>query len=222
VFYAVLTTENKLNIYSTRSTQLIKAGLILDSVCMLVSNGEASLMCTITLKGVVSLFRVKDVQSLDSCVQIWTSSLVDVLKLRSALFLQKKQASVFGEKLQDKVFVDSLIVTGDGTVIVFLSDKSQFEYAEKARVWREITSAFEGEDLVSDCYPVTTSGGQNILRAVESKQESKEDSLSSLISKLEHQNLNSTEAQEINALTLSTASLKVTELQEMLELYEKL
>ena len=95
VFYAVLTTENKLNIYSTRSTQLIKAGLILDGVCMLFSNGEASLMCTITLKGVVSLFRVKDMQSLDSCVQIWTSSLADVLKLRSALLLQKKQSTAF-------------------------------------------------------------------------------------------------------------------------------
>lgn len=101
-------------------------------------------MCTITLKGVVSLFRIKDMQSLDSCVQIWTQSLVDVLKLRSALLLQKKQQSVFGEKLQDKVYVDNLIVACDGTVMVFLSDKSQFEYVEKARVWREITSAFEG------------------------------------------------------------------------------
>ena len=83
--------------------------------------------------------------------------------------------------MQDKVYVDSLIVSCDGTVIVFLSDKSQFEYVEKARVWREITSAFEGEDLVSDSYPVTTSGGQNILKFVETKQESREDSLSGLI-----------------------------------------
>lgn len=40
--------------------------------------------------------------------------------------------------------MDNLIVACDGTVMVFLSDKSQFEYVEKARVWREITSAFEG------------------------------------------------------------------------------
>ena len=114
--------------------------------------------------------------------------------------------------MQDKVYVDSLIVSCDGRVIVFLSDKSQFEYVEKARVWREITSAFEGEDLVSDSYPVTTSGGQNILKVVETKQESKEDSLSGLISKLERQNLNSNDTQEVTALTLSNASLKVTEL----------
>ena len=71
--------------------------------------------------------------------------------------------------MQDKVYVDSLIVSCDGTVIVFLSDKSQFKYVEKARVWREITSAFEGEDHVSDSYPVTTLGGQNILKVVETK-----------------------------------------------------
>ena len=79
----MLTTENKLNIYSTKSTQLIKGGLILDGVCMLASNGECSMLCTLTLKGVVSLFKVKDIQSLESCVQTWTSSLGDVLKLRS-------------------------------------------------------------------------------------------------------------------------------------------
>ena len=84
MFYAVLTTDNKLSIFSTRSTQLIKGGLILDGVCMLSSNGECSMLCTITLKGSVSLFRIKDVQSLDSCVQIWTCYLTDVLKLKSA------------------------------------------------------------------------------------------------------------------------------------------
>lgn len=99
------------------------------------------MLCSITLKGVVTLFRVKDIQSLDSCVQIWTASLVDVLKLRSSLAQQNQ--STFGDKQQDKVYVDSLIVTYDGTVIVFLNDKSRFEYLEKARIWREITPAFE-------------------------------------------------------------------------------
>jgi len=155
----VITTENKLNIYSTRSTQLIKAGLILDGICVLASNGACGHMCTISMKSVVSLFRVKDVQSLESCVLIWTASLAETLKLKSALQAQRKQTSM-GEKVADKVYVDTAVVANDGTVIVFLSDKSRFEYDEKARTWREISPAFEWpQDAVTDSYVVTTSQG---------------------------------------------------------------
>lgn len=155
----MITTENKLNIYSTRSTQLIKAGLILDGICVLASNGACGHMCTISMKSVVSLFRVKDVQSLESCVLIWTASLAETLKLKSALQAQRKQTSM-SEKVADKVYVDTAVVANDGTVIVFLSDKSRFEYDEKARTWREISPAFEWpQDAVTDSYVVTTSQG---------------------------------------------------------------
>lgn len=65
-----------------------------------------------------------------------------------------------GEKVADKVYVDTAVVANDGTVIVFLSDKSRFEYDEKARTWREISPAFEWpQDAVTDSYVVTTSQG---------------------------------------------------------------
>jgi len=107
VFYAVMTTDNKLNIYSTRSTQLIKAGLILDGICMMASNGECSLLCTLSMKGVVSLFRVKDVQALDSCVLVWSISIADILKLKSSLLAAKPKSAlqIVGET---KVYVDSI------------------------------------------------------------------------------------------------------------------
>ena len=99
-------------------------------------------MVTISMKSVVQLFRVKDVQSLDSCVLLWTSSLAETLKLKSGLLNQRKQTTI-GEKVAEKVYVDTTIVADDGTVIVLLTDKSRFEYDEKARTWREISPAFE-------------------------------------------------------------------------------
>jgi hypothetical protein len=56
------------------------------------------MLCTITLKGMVSLFRVKDMQSLDSCVQTWTTSLVDVLKIRSSNLASQKKLMAQGDK----------------------------------------------------------------------------------------------------------------------------
>ena len=167
VFYAVITTENKLNVYSTRSTQLIKAGLILDGICLLTSNGLCSMLCTVSLKCIVQLFRVKDVQSLDSCVLIWSFSIGDILKFKSSLEAQKKSISM-SEKSGDKVYVDSVMIANDGTVVVFLTDKSRYEYDDKARTWREISPAFEWpQDAVTDCYPVTTSQGHPFNKLLE-------------------------------------------------------
>lgn len=60
----------------------------------------------------------------------------------------------------DKVYVDQVMIANDGSVMVFLTDKSRYEYDEKARGWREVTPAFEWlQDTVTDSYPVTTSVG---------------------------------------------------------------
>lgn len=64
------------------------------------------MLCTVSMKSVVQLFRVKDMQSLDSCVLIWSISIADTLKFRSALESQKKSIQQMGEKASEKVFVD--------------------------------------------------------------------------------------------------------------------
>ena len=72
LFYAMYTTKSQLSIYSSRSTAVIKDRLQLDNVCMLASTDGSKVMdmmqskaydgrlCTISLKGIVSLFKVKD------------------------------------------------------------------------------------------------------------------------------------------------------------------
>ena len=71
LFYALYTTKSQLSIYSSRSTQVIKDRLQLDNVCMLASSdgknidamsqlGSVGRLCTISTKGIVSLFRIKD------------------------------------------------------------------------------------------------------------------------------------------------------------------
>lgn len=187
-----MTTDNKLNIYSTRSTQLIKAGLILDGICMMASNGECSLLCTLSMKSVVQLFKVKDVQALDSCVLVWSISIADILKLKSSLLAAKPKSSL--DRVTDtKVYVDNIIVANEGTVIVFLTDKSRFEYDEKARTWRELSLAFEWpQDAVTDSYAVTTSSGHPLNKLAELQREMdepKNDSVAALIAKLERQSL---------------------------------
>lgn len=96
LFYALYTTKSQLSIYSSRSTQVIKDRLQLDNVCMLAStDGKVSdssmaeqaaegMLCTISQKGSVSLFKVKDEQSLQSCMLMWQTSLVEPLKARNA------------------------------------------------------------------------------------------------------------------------------------------
>ena len=81
-------------------------------------------------------------------------------------------------------------MANDGTVIVFLTDKSRFEYDEKARTWRELSPAFEWPlDSVTDSYPVTTSSGQPLSKLGDQSQAEQDDSMAALIGKLERQSL---------------------------------
>ena len=92
LFYALYTTKNQMSIYSSRSTQVIKDRLQLDNVVMLAStdgrSGDLSRaptarLCSISQRGHVSLFRVKDEQSMQSCMLEWTASLQEPLKARN-------------------------------------------------------------------------------------------------------------------------------------------
>ena len=145
MFYALYTTRSLLNIYSSRSTQVIKQGLTLDGVCMLASSDCNSAemssqgygkLCTLTLKGMVQMYKIKDVQSLESCVLEWSSSLAEPLRLRNSLAQQNTVNPM-------RVYVEKLLLCDDGTVIVFLTDQSRFEYSNETRLWREISQQIE-------------------------------------------------------------------------------
>jgi hypothetical protein len=67
---------------------------------------------------------------------------------------------------------------------------------------------------VTDNYPVTTSQGHTLSKLAEmQKSDLRDESVAQLINKLERQNL---------GVDPQTAGLRVTELQESLEMYERL
>ena len=123
-------------------------------------------LCTISLRGNVSLFKVKDEQSLQSCMLEWQASLAEPFKARNA--------NINNEANPTPVYVEDLRVADDGTVIVFLTDKTRFEYHTGTRLWREINPDIEldvsskpglaiGMDGVSAAtFTVATSTGQKI------------------------------------------------------------
>jgi len=73
---------------------MIKNGLQLESVCMLTGDSASSRLCTLSVKGVVSLFKVKEVMSMDSCTLEWQASLSDILKLKQSPELDDKKVYV--------------------------------------------------------------------------------------------------------------------------------
>lgn len=80
------------------------------------------------------MYRIKDVQSLESCVLEWSSSLAEPLRLRNS-----QQSS----SIPTRVYVEKLLLCDDGTVIVFMTDQSRFEYSHETRLWREISQQIE-------------------------------------------------------------------------------
>lgn len=53
-------------------------------------------------------------------------------------------------------------MTADGTVIVFFTDRSRFEYHLETRLWRQINPEIELEGGANSQYPVATTSGQKI------------------------------------------------------------
>jgi len=61
--------------------------------------------------------------------------------------------------------VEDLRVAADGSVIVFLTDKTRFEYHTGSRLWREINPEIElceGEAGDVNKFTVATTSGQKI------------------------------------------------------------
>ena len=69
-FFSIYTNEGQLLIYSASTWKTIKGGLIIEGVCFLDSNEEASSLAIVTLKGQITFYRVKnpDYPTMDSLI----------------------------------------------------------------------------------------------------------------------------------------------------------
>ena len=143
-FYILYTSSGKLSIYNSRTISPIRQGMLIDGVCFIDSNEENMTFAVLTLKGVLSLYKVKIVaefassfqQSLDACALNYQCSIFDILKQRNS---QSSLFSANGDSLDTapKVSVKSMKLLLDTSVLVFLSDNTVFEYDPRMRLWRQ-------------------------------------------------------------------------------------
>ena len=76
---------------------------MLDGVCMLAGNAATQRLCTISMKGEVRLFKIKETASIDSCSLEWQASIADILKTKNTT------EQVEGQ--EKKIYVEQLMVT---------------------------------------------------------------------------------------------------------------
>jgi hypothetical protein len=121
--------------------------LIIEGICFIDANDEALAFAVLTIKGNISVFRLKNVgerasgaPSLDSCILDYQTSVLDFLKIRLASLQGENGGSGGGGNslsLNSKVTVKFLKLLKDLSVLVFLSDHSVFEYDVKMKLWRQ-------------------------------------------------------------------------------------
>ena len=56
---------------------------------MMAGESATGRLCTLSVKGAVSLFRVKEVASIDSCVLEWKAELSDILKQKNKVYVSQ-------------------------------------------------------------------------------------------------------------------------------------
>ena len=93
---------------------------------------------------------MKDEQSLQSCMLEWQASLQEPLKAHN--------------NGDNQVYVEDVRIGADGTVLVFLTDKSRFEYHTATRLWREVNADIEmaTTSSQSDLFKVATTSNVKI------------------------------------------------------------
>ena len=79
-FYCVYTSKQQLMIFNARTTQMIKAGLHLPNVCMMASSAGTMRLVTLATKGLIQVFKIKAVASLDSCQLDWQVGVSELVK----------------------------------------------------------------------------------------------------------------------------------------------
>ena len=95
---------------------MIKSGLLIEGVASLASC--ASRLAVLNTRGQLQIYRVKDVQALDSCVMEGQCSVSELLKARNSL------PEVMGMS-SETVYLDKMSVKEAG-VFVWLTDGSRF------------------------------------------------------------------------------------------------
>lgn len=112
---------------------MIKSGLVVEGGCFLDCSDEAQAFAVLTLKGAVSLYRVKvtsEVSLIDGCTLEWQTSVLDLVRQRCSL--RGEQVAVRGMRL-----------LGNQGVLVVLSDETVYEYEPRARLWRQANAQAE-------------------------------------------------------------------------------
>lgn len=133
-FYLLYTTRGGLHVHSSRTTQVIKSGLVVEGGCFLDCNEEAMAFAVLTLKGAVSLYRVKsEVSLIDGCTLEWQTTVLDLVRQRS---------------LAGPVSVRHMRLLATQGVLVFMSDDSVFEYEPRARLWRQSSLSPQAADQI--------------------------------------------------------------------------
>lgn len=123
-FYALYTTRGQLLIFNSRTTQLIKSGLLLPNVCMLAGFATSMKLLTLTMRGLLQVYRVKAQMALDSC----------------ALDHQVSVVELCGSKEQ---LIESIGILHDDTIVVTMSNLNKFMYDSSARCWRELPGSVQ-------------------------------------------------------------------------------
>jgi hypothetical protein len=72
-FFVLYTSDGQLNIFSSRGLKQIKGGLMIEGICMIESNEETLTMAVVSLKGVITLYKVKSPDEIvpDQCSIEW-------------------------------------------------------------------------------------------------------------------------------------------------------
>ena len=60
-FFTLYTQQGQLQIFSTRTTELVTKGLYMDGICFLQSNEKCDMLVAANMKGMVIGYKIKNV-----------------------------------------------------------------------------------------------------------------------------------------------------------------
>lgn len=105
----------------------------MEAVCFIDINEDFLSFAVLTLKGLLSVYRVKNtgesgLTMIDSCYLDWSTSFQDVIKQRVAASNLALIQDDSGNSGLAKVTVKQIKLVSDTSILLFLSDSTVFEY----------------------------------------------------------------------------------------------
>ena len=148
---------------------------------------------------------------IDAVSLVWQASVSDLLRARS------QSAQLIEQPSRSQLSVKYIKLVSEGSLIVFLSDNSVFEYEVISKGWRQTLLKGNASPLVASHEVKSVHGGGQV-------QFGQLKDLSQIITQLETQNLDIEGEEYIrpNPYELHTLLTRVNELQESLQVYERL